>query len=399
MTDNSGNLSVDFLVGFTIFMVAFIWVATLVPNLFLGVSSHGIDFDAVAYRTGVILAEDPGATIPTIQTPWELQPDSAKDNIARFGLAQSKDTPNILNEVKVKQFFNLSEPSTGHFGPFVYPDDYRKRTIFGDYPYRFNISLRDFNPNVTYYVGDLLPENYGFIRREVKIKHASNATIDTPDFQAYNSTNGQNVSSQQFSIAINTSELLRGNISSPVTNPNLRAAYQIDPHYDWINITIEDLNEPPAVPTWATGLNPRVNITSITFFQSQYGVSGLFNLPAGAVPHANFTTNALNASSGLTVEPPFDVVIPGDPTAKNVSFSFRPGFFSNAFDNGAIYVNVTFGTNVCVPTGPTCKDQGFQYLNNTRTDGPNGGPWRYNYVPADVSQPYLTDAVLEVAVW
>ena len=78
MTNSSGNLSVDFLVGFTIFMVAFIWVATLVPNLFLGVSSHEIDFDAVAYRTGVILAEDPGATIPTVDTPWEFQPDSGK---------------------------------------------------------------------------------------------------------------------------------------------------------------------------------------------------------------------------------------------------------------------------------------------------------------------------------
>ena len=71
MTNSDGNLSVDFLVGFSIFMIAFIWVATLVPNLFLGVSSHQIDFDAVAYRTGVILAEDPGnPSVP--DDPWQM---------------------------------------------------------------------------------------------------------------------------------------------------------------------------------------------------------------------------------------------------------------------------------------------------------------------------------------
>ena len=60
MTDDSGIQSIDFLAGFTIFMVSFIWVATMVPGLFIGVQSYTIDYDAVAYRTGVILAEDPG---------------------------------------------------------------------------------------------------------------------------------------------------------------------------------------------------------------------------------------------------------------------------------------------------------------------------------------------------
>ena len=60
MTDESGNLSIDFLVGFTIFMLAFIWVTSMVPGLLIGLKSNTIDFDAVAYRTGVILVEDPG---------------------------------------------------------------------------------------------------------------------------------------------------------------------------------------------------------------------------------------------------------------------------------------------------------------------------------------------------
>ena len=46
-------------------MIAFIYVATLVPSLFIGLQSRTIDYDAVAYRTGVILVEDPGnRTIP-----------------------------------------------------------------------------------------------------------------------------------------------------------------------------------------------------------------------------------------------------------------------------------------------------------------------------------------------
>jgi hypothetical protein len=176
MTDNAGILSVDFLVGFTIFMVAFIWVATLVPNLLLGVSAHGIDFDAVAYRTGVILAEDPGATVPIVTTPWEFEKDSGKANIERFGLAVSKDTPNILSATKVNRFFCTTA--------FLYPDDYRKKVIFGDYPYRFNISLQVAGESNTSYVGDILPgsnygfvsgSNYGYIRREVKVTHFSNA--------------------------------------------------------------------------------------------------------------------------------------------------------------------------------------------------------------------------------
>ena len=36
MIDDTANLSIDFLAGFTIFMIAFIYVATLIPGLLLG---------------------------------------------------------------------------------------------------------------------------------------------------------------------------------------------------------------------------------------------------------------------------------------------------------------------------------------------------------------------------
>lgn len=374
MTDSSGNLSIDFLVGFTIFIVAFIWVATLVPILFLGVSSHKIDFDAVAYRTGVILAEDPGATIPNITTPWEFQPDSGKDNIERFGLAVSKDTPNILSKTKVNRFFCTTV--------FLYPDDYRKRTIFGDYPYRFNISLRVVGDDVPYYVGDLLPQNYsyGYIRREVKIKQFSNATINNVVIQKFKFISSENVSFHKFSIVINTTRLLTGNATDSVidpdknplyrVNPSSNVAYRIDPIWDGINITIDDLDKAP--PRLVAGNSPGINLTKVTFSQSREGFTGL--LPIAGTKE-NFTYDDGNLTP---VNLPVDL-------EKNVTFVFEPGFFRGAGDSVAIYINLTFGM----------KDPGgMQFLNNTRTR-----PFDYNYHPDNVTQPVLRDGVLEVAVW
>ena len=63
-------LSLDFLAGFTIFLLALIMVVSMVPGLLAGLESSGIDYDAVAYRTGVILVEDPVAG----QSPWEQWP-------------------------------------------------------------------------------------------------------------------------------------------------------------------------------------------------------------------------------------------------------------------------------------------------------------------------------------
>ncbi|HWS22487.1 MAG TPA: hypothetical protein VN227_07605, partial [Methanoregula sp.] len=90
MTDENGNLSIDFLAGFTIFMLAFIWVVSMIPGLMIGLQSYTIDYDAVAYRTGVILVEDPGWPV---SPPWESYIDQQKSNVTRFGLAISKDTP------------------------------------------------------------------------------------------------------------------------------------------------------------------------------------------------------------------------------------------------------------------------------------------------------------------
>jgi hypothetical protein len=397
MNDSDGNLSIDFLVGFTIFMIAFIWVATLVPNLFLGLSAIGIDYDAVAYRTGVILAEDPGATLDG--SPWEVQPDNGKANIQRFGLAISKETPNVLGELKVSRFFNQS-------AGFIYPDDFRKKAIFGDYPYRFNISLLEVG-KAPRYIGEERPETYGYIRKNVKIKHSSNATINMTNYErfglwnldtgfaadAYNSKNYDgNVTYHDFALVINRTELLHGNVTTPVLSPNYDAAYRIDPRTDGFNITVDDLDKffwDPAYPakfknnTWVT-VPYGLNLSKVRLSYSLDDSSPPINYPAG--PYKDYIF--IDTDQTTPVTPPVTVV-------QNVTFRFRPGFFAYPpNDRGSIYINMTFGVKTTDPQNPGNTEYGMKFLNSSHKQ-----PWDYNYNATEVTQPELTDAVLEVAVW
>jgi len=367
MTEDSGLMSIDFLVGFTIFMITFIWVATLIPGLFIGLQSHTIDYDAVAYRTGVILVEDPGAVGPLVtgNQPWEIQND--KRDVARLGLAVSKETPLILDENKVNRFFCSTF--------FSYPEDYQKRVIFGDIPYRFNISLMAVGKDTLRSVGDVVPDNYqyGYIRRNVKIKGSSNTTIDNKTIGTYGYHNTGNVTLNQFSILINSSHLLTGEVGG-VVNPNGDAAYRINPNGDRIVINITDLDEtrntvahPPSEPF-------NVSLKEVKFYQTHTGDSNLYAFS----PVAAFENYAYVNWGTTAVKPPVDLG-----TDRNLSMIFEPGFFSSTDKYGAIYINLTFEL-----------DPPQQFLNNTHTR-----PFDYNYHPANVTQPALTDAVIEVAIW
>jgi len=169
MARDTGQISIDFLVGFTIFIIGFIFAVTMVSGLLVGLQSKMIDYDAVAYRTGVILAEDPGQVqVGAPSKNWEYLSPAFKDDVIRLGLAISTDHPNILSRAKVDRFFD------GSF--FVYPEDYRRMLIFGGtgtYPYNFNITLTPiFNPANAVSIGDPIPlsQSYGYIKRAVFIK-------------------------------------------------------------------------------------------------------------------------------------------------------------------------------------------------------------------------------------
>jgi hypothetical protein len=364
MTDEYANLSIDFLVGFTIFMLAFIWVVSIIPGLLIGLQSHTIDYDAVAYRTGVILAEDPGfpVYIDRMNGSWENRQNFS---VTRFGLAVSKNTQNILSKEKVnRSFTNISEGgSLGGFGP----DDYRQRAIFGDYPYRFNISLRDIDNNEIRSVGDVLPLNasYGYIRRLVMIKEPSYATINNTTYienPSYISTD--NSTRHKFSILLNTTKLVLGEVKDPV--------YQINPVKEQIMINITDLNK--------TINNSSVNITLSSIAVRRVGE---------AVPYP-FDELYIddNSTPYLVLTPPGVVVI------NKVSLKFKPTFFDSIMtdvEGSQIYLTLTFDL-----TGNST------FLNNTpgtpfNYNSPNN--FDYNYTSKYVRQPQLRPAILEVAVW
>jgi len=114
MMRDEGQISIDFLVGISIFLLTLAFMIQFIPGLFMSVSGEG-SLNSVAYRTATILAEDPGwwENNTNNGTDWELHPVL---NISRLGLAvdnipqtRQTQTPNLLNKTKILKIVNLSE--------------------------------------------------------------------------------------------------------------------------------------------------------------------------------------------------------------------------------------------------------------------------------------------------
>jgi len=180
--NEEGQLSIDFIIGFTIFMVAFIIVATMMSGILISLQSRTIDYDAVAYRTSVMLIEDPGE-------PWNwhllnrpYQED--RDFLKRLGLSISRLSPGLLQQQKVDAFFdNSSAPGFSGGWSLRYPEDYKYRLLYTDYPYSLNITLRKIDKSTQLNLGPELPLNqkFGYVRRVVKIKQTPNMTVNLLD--------------------------------------------------------------------------------------------------------------------------------------------------------------------------------------------------------------------------
>jgi len=177
------QLSIDFIIGFTIFMIAFIFVATMMSGLLVNLQSQTIDYDAVAYRTGVMLAEDPGNPYDLDNIVyWNLLDlTTHRDEVERLGLSIGRNSPVILQQAKIEKFFSWSSSSSCESNDeFCFPADYRQKLIFGDYPYNFHISLEEIESGRSWSLGPEPPDNrpYGYTRRAVLIKKPSVAPID-----------------------------------------------------------------------------------------------------------------------------------------------------------------------------------------------------------------------------
>lgn len=393
MTNDAGNLSIDFLAGFTIFMVALIYVATLIPGLLIGLESKSIDYDAVAYRTGVLLAEDPGMPY---NPAWE-NPETDNSNVLRFGLALSKDSPNVLSEGKIERFFNNTV--------FVYPNDYRSRAVFGDYPYQFNISLK-VNGGENYTLGDPLPDSgYGYSRRLVKIKGESTASIDGvkvistyPAFWSHetgagvycttSSTYTGDPSTHPFSVYFNYTDLTS---DGPAYN---NPAYMIDPIaplYEGVTINITNLNKTTRYGSGDMTGDPNtlINLTDISINQSILSPYLHTRSSFATVPVTiNMNRYHVYADGNTTPATSFPVSI-----ANNISLVIPHGSVNSGLNflgsgDPSTYLNVTMHFSL---------SHGDYFLNSSHSQP--YGAFEYNYTSPFVTQPSLKDGVLEVAVW
>jgi len=281
-----GQLSIDFLIGFTLFIIGFIFVVTLMSGLLVGLQSKTIDYDAVAYRTSVILVEDPGEP-----SNWFIYKDYEKDNIIRLGLALSREYPGVLSEVKVERFFDSAF--------FSYPGDYRDRLIFsgkGFFPYEFQITLRNSQGNYLY------PPKHGYIKRAVFIKK-------NPDVVEFNCWGNP----QEIDIDLNFPELYdseRGEI------------YQIDPRQMPIRMRLRT--------------DPGVELSDI--------IIGLLDSNGIFTPLPGFSSLPVETSGGNA--PPYPITIQDDGSGSGyIDISFPAGcFYDFTNKESHVLIKATFNS-------------------------------------------------------
>jgi len=350
MRADDGVMSLDFLAGFTIFLLALIMVVSMVPGLLAGLGSSSIDYDAVAYRTGVILVEDPGWPV---YPPWEMNADP--DEIERMGFSVSRETPNVLLSTKIERFFDSGFTA----------GDYRSKAIFGDYPYSYNISIRSLDGAYQNSTGEPLPpgHGYGYIRRVVKIKEPGVANIDDRFASQYAIPNPGapewNSTVRNFTVQLNFSKLL---------DPERDPAYRIDPRTEPVRVNI-DFAQYCTDSSGATLQNvtfwkkdptrPNARFTRIPFSYDEENAD-LYTLHTDGVPRS---------------------LAPGAPVKSSISLVLKPAATSQ----------FTLDQNSILDIRFTFEDE-TPHTNIT-------GIHHYDYNTTNVALPALQPAVLEVAIW
>ncbi len=181
--NETAQMSLDFLSGFVIFSLALLSTFVTIPVIFSGLQATSIDLHPVAYRTSVILAEDPGYRVTSVGngTDWEIYADSLNASyIKRIGLAISKDRPNVLALRKIYALSSLYSSTNSS----AIRDKIGLKTSFKDYNY--NISLQRFKSTTTkplyaselsgkqiLLIGNSLPENEDVEKYERIIVYSS----------------------------------------------------------------------------------------------------------------------------------------------------------------------------------------------------------------------------------
>ncbi len=358
--DDSGQLSIDFIAGFTIFMITLILAITMTSGLLVGLQSKKIDYDAVAYRTGVILVEDPGEPNTPInyititeKDEWERIGYDQRSQVKRFGLTAYKSTPRVLSEQKILGFYNRT----------MWQDlsEYESRIIFSNYPYHFNITLKILNESVPYMVGIPYSENsqYGYIRRVVLVKTPGGGGADVDVFNSYNITPDTGM----FNVSLNYNKTL-----DPILGPTY-----------WIEPPKEDIS---------------INLTNITSIKNG-SYAGPMMLNAVRIVYYGRLLSGGTASGNL----PLDVHTTIDGTPRVYSYIGTSPYPVNNL------INVSFPAGFFIPPSAYADIQLIQMDINFRFDrgtvNLSNERNAYPYLPDQTgfTPPSLKPGILEVRVW
>ncbi|MBQ4415908.1 MAG: hypothetical protein II861_07460 [Methanomicrobium sp.] len=370
MKDDSGLISLDFIVGFTVFLAAFIVVISMLPGVYVNIQSSSADSDRdmTAYRTGVILAEDSGISSDGI--PWEQQPPMRPENIVRFGLAVSKETPNIFSPEKTERFFNVP----AYFN--LTAGEYRGKLMLGEHPRKFNISFKE-DGKETLYLGDRVPDGiYGFSKRYVKVKDAGRLVVPAENL----TRDGVNIK-----LPEGADEYICGNTTSFIlsyanlSDRSVPPAYRIDPKTERAVIVIGGIN---------TVLGAQDGISSavigsvellkdgdpITAADYDYGVNG-------------------SAYSSYPSYPPYICKVDGVPVENGTEIPIKDAGVLEfvLFPNAMYFPNPNSKLEIRFEMRYTCITDGEYRFIQGETD--------YGYNSPYLVPPHLTDGVLEVCIW
>ncbi len=245
MMDNTGQISLDLLLGISLFLLAFTFAIQFVPGLFISETGTQSNIAFTSYRTATILTEDSGWWQNSTHkgTDWENQVSQT----TRLGLAADSSqqtrltsTPNLLNLSKIERLMLLDEQTfISKAGLY---DNINGNTI----EYGYNISiLKDGQPlvlnNTSVCIGQVRPQfqDVYHIKRLVLVEIGDVASFDACTLSTNSSSGGEyaiiNVSGPQISnvtldiINFNTTSSSTGltNISINNTTLSLPADYQL----------------------------------------------------------------------------------------------------------------------------------------------------------------------------
>jgi hypothetical protein len=183
MTDENGQIAVDFLLGISLVLIAISFTMQFIPGMFIAGTSGESSLDYTAYRTATILAEDPGwwENSTLNGTDWESNPA----NTMRIGLAVDDEprtrltnSPDLISKSKIEQFMLLNESIlTEMLG--LYNNVGGTHFIYG-----YNISLTQQDSplilnNTTIVRGMIPPENVEIakITRLILVEHGTTAVF------------------------------------------------------------------------------------------------------------------------------------------------------------------------------------------------------------------------------